>query len=318
MEKSLLLKITDLSLRYGSAYICRGIDITLKKNDIFGIAGESGSGKSTLLKAIMDFDHYGITATKGSIEYNGENILSWPDFDRKRLRGTTIGMISQNPFTNFNPIRTYSKQFRETLKSHNQWQDQKSVTETLNIFSELGLPDGNRILNSCPFEMSGGMNQRISIALSILLKPTILLADEPTSALDVSSESQLVKQFQQLNKKHGVSMLFVSHNLSVIARLCNKIAIMYGGKILEYGDTRKVLLEPAHPYTKSLLRAIPKINKDRPEGLEGVPPLQVNDSDKCPFFSRCPIASCLCQERDNKMNKISDDHYSRCLKKEQP
>lgn len=310
-----ILEMKDVSLSYSSVCVATGIDLRVYRGDVLGIAGESGSGKSTLLKTIIDPIGYNVEVINGKIIYKGEDMHEFSPLQYRKIKGSEIAMILQNPYSNFNPVRSYYKQFLETLKSHNRWNRSKSVKKILDVFRELGLEDGEHILRSCPYELSGGMNQRVSIALSVILEPVLLLADEPTSALDVTSASQVISQFQNLQKKYSVSMIIVSHNLSVIAKTCNKIAIMYGGRILEYGDTADVLLNPKHPYTKSLLRAIPKINNSLPEGLDGIPPVCTLTENKCCFFERCPYSSPECQYTNREMEMITQTHYSRCRKR---
>ncbi|ABR48209.1 ABC transporter related [Alkaliphilus metalliredigens QYMF] len=263
MLQNSLLQIQNLRLNYGSICIGTNISLSLNKGDVLGIAGESGCGKSTLLKSIIDPVEYGIRMSDGFIKYKGKDMSEFSCAQRREMKGTEIGIVLQNPYTTFNPIRPYRKQFAETLKSHKLWHGKASIGEILDLFNKLGLPDGKRILSSCPYEMSGGMNQRISIALSMILQPSLLLADEPTGALDVTSQSQVVEQLWRLRDITDISMIIVSHNLSLIARICDKIAIMYGGRIVEYGDIKDVLLYPNHPYTRRLLKAIPKIHGGR-------------------------------------------------------
>lgn len=313
-----ILAIENLFLAYGSSCVAADINLTLNSGEFLGIAGESGSGKSTLLKSIIDPVNYGVSVAQGSIRYKGKNMEQLSPKRRQNMKGTEIAMILQNPFGAFNPIRSYRKQFAETLKSHCRWHGEDSESEILTVLEDLGLEDGKRILASCPYEMSGGMNQRISIALAMMLKPTLLLADEPTSALDVTSESQVIAQFQKLKKQHQVTMILVSHNLSVIAKVCDKIAVMYGGRILECGDTYEVLISPVHPYTQSLMEAIPKFNASIPKGLDGVPPLSVSFSSSCCFADRCPRNTKNCQCDAHLLKKVSPTHYSSCIPEESP
>lgn len=256
-----ILEIKELQLNYGAKTITQDINITLNKGEVLGIAGESGCGKSTLLKAIIDPQSYKIEAIKGSIKYMNQELLTDTFSQHKALKGTKIGLILQNPYATFNPIRSYHKQFRETLKSHNMWSGKQTVDDIIGLFDKLGLKDGARILNSCPYEMSGGMNQRIAIALTMQLQPNLLLADEPTSALDTTSQAQVVEELSNLRKFSDVSMIIVSHNLLVLANICDKISIMRKGKIVEYGSVKEVLMYPKHMYTKCLLEAIPKMSE---------------------------------------------------------
>ncbi|QUI25314.1 ABC transporter ATP-binding protein [Vallitalea pronyensis] len=257
MSKENILEIQNLQLNYGSTCVGKHITLSLSKGESLGIAGESGSGKSTLLKAIVDPESYGVTVEKGRIQYKGMMVSEWTPAERQKIKGTEIGMILQNPYTNFNPIRPYKKQFAETLKSHNMWQGKKSISAIQALFKQLGLDDGRRILSSCPYEMSGGMNQRISIVVSMMLQPSLILADEPTSALDAASQAQVVEELWHLRKMSELSMIMVSHNLSMIAQICDTVAIMHKGQIVEFGDIREVLLAPKHWYTNQLLKAIP-------------------------------------------------------------
>lgn len=254
-----ILEIENLSLSYMHINVVNNINFSVNKGEVYGIVGESGSGKSTILKAIIDPSEYGISINKGIIKYKGQNMSEFSKKEYDQLKGTNIMLITQNPYDNFNPIRSYYKQFLETLKSHNMWQGQKTVQKILKIFRELGFLDGDKILKSCPYELSGGMNQRMSIALSIILKPELVLADEPTSALDVVNSFQVIEQLKYLSDKYKVSIILVSHNLSVITRICDSVAIMNNGNILESGNTRNILLNPKNSYTKELINAIPTI-----------------------------------------------------------
>lgn len=255
-----VLEIKNLRLNYGSICVASDLSFSLKKGDVLGIAGESGCGKSTLLKAIIDPDGFGVMIADGAIFFKDKKMSEFSYDEHRRVKGIEIGVVLQNSSSTFNPIRSYRKQFSETLKSHKLWRGKASIDEILDVFKKLGLHEGKRILESCPYEMSGGMNQRIAIALAMILKPTLLLADEPTSALDVRSQSQVVDQLWRLKEISDVTMIIVSHNLSVLADLCDKIAIMHKGKIVEFGDAKDILLYPNHPYTRRLLNAVPKIS----------------------------------------------------------
>lgn len=265
--KKAILEISKLSLSYAEKMVMKDFDLSLEYGDILGIAGESGSGKSTLLKGIVDPSGFGL-ACQGSVLYKNHDISSSDTSHINHLLKNEINMIPQNPYGSFNPIRTFKKQFKETLKSHDLWDKNESITEILDVFHKLGLPNPVGILDSYPFEMSGGMNQRITIALNLILKTKLLLADEPTSALDIITQAQVLNEFRMLKNISDISMILVSHNLSVLAELCNKIIIMKDGEVVEQGITKEIFMNPKHAYTKSLLEADPalglysQVNKD--------------------------------------------------------
>ena len=232
--------------------------------------------------------------------------------ERRRLAGREIGMIYQNPSAAFNPIRTYRKQFTEMMKSFGSYEKEKAEREILDLFARLNLPDGKRILDSCPYELSGGMNQRVAIAAAMLPGPRLLLADEPTSALDVTTQKQVVDELQNLRKMAGMTMLLVTHNLGVAAKLADTIGIMYAGRLVEYGETKKVLNHPLHPYTRKLLAAIPTIGGRLPEGLDGQPPLYGACQRGCVFWERCTQCNEACKEKPYRLTEAEPGHFASC------
>ena len=262
-----LLEIKDLEAGYDDLKIISDINLKVKKGEILGIVGESGSGKSTLLKSIMQIRETGVKVFKGEILFNGNSILNLPKKENRMMRGNHIGVIFQNPGASLNPTRKIKKQFEETLKSHKT--DLKDFEEAvLNLFEKLNLKNGRRILNSYPFELSGGMNQRVAIAIAMILNPELLLADEPTSALDAPIQYQVIEEMIKIRNDFKNSIVVITHNMGVVSKMADNVAIMYGGRILEYGDVKKILKEPKHPYTKALLDAIPKLNGNIPKSID--------------------------------------------------
>lgn len=312
-----ILEIENLALGYDSKKICSRINLQLSENEILGIAGESGSGKSTLLKAIIDPAAYNIRVGAGEIKYKSQPMSKLSKKERRLMKGSEIAMILQNPYANFNPIRKYKKQFKETLKSHKRWRGQELLKEIVDLFGDLGFKEPRRILESCPYQMSGGMNQRIAIAMALLLKPRLLLADEPTGALDATLKHQVLQEMLNLHRHLQVAMITVSHDLSVLAQVCDKTAIMYAGHILEYGETAEVLLKPSHPYTLSLIKAIPKIGPEMPVGVPGTPPSEIGGLRGCPFAPRCAYAAGKCVTQDYRLEKVCEGHFSACRKVEE-
>ncbi|MCC8137149.1 MAG: ABC transporter ATP-binding protein [Clostridiales bacterium] len=274
-----LIAAEHLSLSYGSAApVVSDVSFSIVPGEIFCIVGESGSGKSTLLKAIMNPEEFGVRICGGEIQ-NASFLMRT---DRKKGRGKDagIGMIFQNPGASFNPVRTYRKQFQETLKSNGLFRGEETWQEVLCMLDSLGLADGGRILDSCPYEMSGGMNQRIAIALTMLLRPRLILADEPTSALDVTLQEQVLDELLRARELYGTAILLVTHNLGVAAKMADRIAVMREGRFVECQSAENVLHSPEDSYTKELLAAVPRIPQNtsksqsvfsgsRPEGRSG-------------------------------------------------
>lgn len=306
--KEAILSVRHVSLTYGKGLVAANLSLSLSKGETFCIVGESGCGKSTLLKAILG--NQSVKVRTGKIYYEGEDITELPAAKRRKILGTGIGFVPQEPAGSFNPIRTYEKQFRETLNSHGLTFDRN---EAIRCFELLSLNQGDRILRSRPYEMSGGMNQRIAIALCLLLRPRILLCDEATSALDVTTQLTVIQELEAFQKANDAAMLLITHNLGLAARLGDRIGIMYGGHMVEYGNTEDIIHNPAHPYTRCLLQAVPKITGEPIVGLDGQPPLNGGEMEICTFLERCPWAKkCGC-DGTYRMHDLGNGHYSHCI-----
>lgn len=309
-----LLHIEDLSVSYGARDMIAGINMDMEPGEIVCLAGESGCGKSTLLKSIMNLPVFQTEITKGCIIFDGKDMNALPEKERIRMSGPEIGMVQQLLNGAFNPLRTYEAQFKETFTSHDMEYNEEKVLET---FVSLNLPDGERILKSRPFEMSGGMNQRIVIALTVLMEPKLLLCDEPTSALDVTTQKQVIEELMVMRDIRNTAILLVTHNLGVASAMADKIGIMYSGRMVEYGDTKKVLKNPAHPYTRALISAIPDFSFNLPVGLEGFPPLDGAVREDCAFKERCKCGTSCKNEMPHKLKQVSEGHMAACLLKEE-
>lgn len=259
--KDLLLEMKDLCVSYGDYEALHSYDLELSPGEIHVIAGESGSGKSTILKALLGLTSYSAEVTGGSMSFAGRDVLSLSDKERRELLGDEIGLIAQNPAASFNPLRTFQKQFEETLESHGKKLDEHEI---FHVFKTLGLPTDGRVLSSCPYEVSGGMCQRIAIALLMLLRPRLLLCDEVTSALDVTTQKQVADELLRLRDETGMGILLVTHNLGLAAYMADTISILQNGDCVEsgpvgghYRNTPGVLSDPQHDYTKKLLHDVP-------------------------------------------------------------
>lgn len=257
-----LLRMQDVCIAYGNTEVVHGISFHMNPGGVFCLAGESGSGKSTVLKAILGLPAYLSDVTSGSIRFRGRELPDRAGRERPRLLGTEIGMVQQNPAASFNPIRTFEKQYRETLTSHGVPFDTDRI---VGAFRKMNLPADISLLKRCPYEVSGGMNQRLAIALMMLLQPRLLLCDEVTSALDVTTQKQVADELLALRDETGLGILLVTHNLGLAARMADNIGILHGGTLVESGPVRDVLGNPQADYTKELIRAVPDLNRRLPE-----------------------------------------------------
>ena len=255
-----MLEIKDLTIQYGDkAPVVENFSLSLKKGEIITIVGESGSGKSTVLSSILGLLPNGGKIISGDIIYNGESMLSKSLNQWRELRGTEITMISQDSGGTLNPIRKIGKQFVEYIQTHSKM----SVKEAKDMFSKVNLPDPEIIMKSYPHQLSGGMKQRVGIAMALTFHPKIILGDEPTSALDVITQAQIVKEIMDLRKKFDTSIIMVTHNLGVAAYISDKIIVMQNGKIVDAGNKNEVIENPKSEYTKKLLEAVPEIGGER-------------------------------------------------------
>ena len=265
-----LLTIQELCAGYGSSNILKNISFELCPGEILCIVGESGCGKSTLLKAIMGSDP-GLRISSGRIILDGEDLTAHSDNRHLKLASQITGMVFQNPGAAFNPIRSFRKQFRETLISHGLYKKDRFSKQVEQAFSKLGLSDSARILDSCPYEVSGGMNQRILLALILMLEQKLLLADEPTSALDATVQLQVAEEFLKIRQQNAVAQIIVTHNIALARFLGDRIGVMYGGELVELAEAESVLENPQHPYTKALLAAVPSLDGKMPESIKWSP-----------------------------------------------
>ena len=251
-----LLDICNVNITYDKKNIVSDVSLSIDEGQILGIVGKSGCGKSTLLKAILNILPDNASLTSGKIFYKGQNLNDLSKKAWQEIRGRQISMIFQNAKTSFCPVRTIGQQLYETIAEHSAYTKKEIFAQAIDLFDKIRLQDGKKILNSYPFELSGGTNQRIAIAIAMLLKPKLLLADEPTSALDVVSQMQVIKEMMKLQQIFQTSIILVSHNINLVSRVANKIAIMQEGKIVEYNFTKQIMHNPQHQFTKELLQSI--------------------------------------------------------------
>lgn len=320
MERQGLVRIENIKKYYPTrkSYFKRstgyvkavdGVSLTIAKREILGLVGESGCGKTTLGRVILRLEE----PTEGTIIYDGLNVL---DLDKGKLRRLREEMqiIFQDPYSSLNPRYTVSQLIREPLIIHRKGDSSSQKERVLQLVKEVGLKEEH--LNRYPHEFSGGQRQRIGIARALSLNPRLLVCDEPVSALDVSIQAQVINILQELQKKLGLTYLFISHDLSVVEHLCNRIAVMYLGRIVELSPTRILYDQARHPYTKALLAASPIANPNLKRGriiLQGDVPSPITPPAGCHFHTRCPEAYNRCREETPILHEVAPDHLVRCF-----
>jgi oligopeptide/dipeptide ABC transporter ATP-binding protein len=310
--KSPLLEVRDLKVSSRNLEILKGISLVMNKGEILGLAGESGSGKSTLLKCLICLLAPGLAVTRGSLSFDGIDILNLSPKNMRRLRGSRLTLVSQNAVEALNHNRTIGKHFLETMRSHRKISKKQALSEAAALMASLDLIDPERILASYPFELSGGMNQRVLIALAMIMNPDLMLADEPTSALDAAVQAQVVAEMLKLRERYGAAILIVTHNLGVLAHMAESVGIMYAGRIVEYGRKEAVLETPKHPYTKALIEAIPDLDGNIKATLGNGAPSPGEESPGCAFAPRCHEALDICSLRNPELLTIGQNHQLAC------
>ncbi len=259
--KTPLLDVRHVEISYNGRPAVQDVSFQVESGEILGIVGESGSGKSTLIKAAMGLLGIGGAVTKGDIYYNGRNVIDAKPDEIRRMRGPAMGMIFQDTGASLCPVRSIGDQLYESVNQHEKASREEVRQRALDLFEKMRLPDGDRILNSYPFELSGGMNQRVGILMAMVLRPKLLFADEPTSALDVTVQAQVVREMMQMREAYGTGIVIVTHNIGVVEYMADNIAVMYRGNLVEYGKKEDVIYHPREDYTKRLIGSVLRVNR---------------------------------------------------------
>ena len=270
MKNKVILELHNVNVSYKENIAVKNISMEIKESEIVGIVGESGSGKSTLIRSIINLLGKQGKVNSGEIWFDNRNLLSLSQLKMRQIRGKEISMVLQNPELSLDPLWTIGNLFYESMRFHGNISKNDSLHRGEELLRSLSMEDTSRILKSYPFELSGGMCQRVAIAIAMANNPTLLLADEPTSALDVTVQNQVIETMIQMRDMFSTAILMVSHNIGAIARVADVIGVMYRGELVEWGKKNDVLYHPTHEYTKSLIRAIPKMDGTLPEGKEDV------------------------------------------------
>ena len=324
MKKENILEIKNLTVDFmtvrGIVYAVQGADIEVRKGEIHGIVGESGCGKSVTSKSVLRLHDDKLTRYGGEISLEGDNgltdVLKLDGKQLRKYRGSDAAMIFQDPMTSLNPIMKAGEQIAEMLRAKKKLDRKQAKAQVIEMFEKIGITPAEKRYSQYPFEMSGGMLQRIMIAMALICKPRLLIADEPTTALDVTIQAQILKLIKTLQKESGTSVIFITHNLGVVAEICDSVTVMYAGRAAESGSVTDIFDKPAHPYTKALLESNPKESdtQKRMKYIEGSPPLLYEKFSQCPFAPRCKYADENCKKELPKTYKIDDGHTSACVK----
>ena len=314
-----LLEIKNLTVELmstrGIVYALSGVDLSVRPGEIHGVVGESGCGKSMTAKSILRLHNPQRSRMNGSIRFEDKEILSLSNREMEKLRGTEISMIFQDPMTSLNPLMTIGDQIADMYRFHTGASKAEGREKAQDLLAKVGIEPAAKRCRQYPFELSGGMQQRVMIAMSIACSPKLLIADEPTTALDVTIQAQILELLQQLSADLGMSILLITHNFGVVAETCDRISVMYAGKVVETGETRALLRGACHPYSRALIASIPGggARGSRLETIPGSPPALFEPPLSCMFAPRCPYADDRCRQGYPAMADCGGGHLAACF-----
>jgi oligopeptide transport system ATP-binding protein len=306
---------TSFFTHMGEVQAVRGISFDVEKGDILGIVGESGSGKSVTSLSIMGLVDQPGKITEGSIIFDGKELVNLTHQELSEIRGNDMSMIFQDPMTSLNPVFRVGNQIKEILKTHTEMTKEERHERALELLKLVNIPEPETRIKQYPHQFSGGMRQRAMIAMAISCNPKLLIADEPTTALDVTIQAQIIDLLKKLKDTQDLSIMIITHDLGVIAEICNKVIVMYGGLVMEQGSVFHIFDHPEHPYTKGLHQSVPKNvtgEKKRLVPIDGTPPDLLEPPTGCPFYPRCAHAMEVCRQKRPPLFKIEPDHLAAC------
>lgn len=314
-----LVDINNLRLSFftpaGEVKALNDVSIHLKEGEVLGVVGESGSGKSVTAYTLMDLVPNPGRVISGTVVFNGQNITGLNEQTMQKIRGNEESIIFQDPLTSLNPVYTIGNQILEVIRLHTNKDKKQALERAEELLSLVGINEPKKRLKQYPYQLSGGMRQRVMIAIALACEPKLLIADEPTTALDVTIQAQILELMMDLKNKIGMSIIMITHDLGIVSNMCDRIAVMYGGKVVEYGTADDVFYRPSHEYTKGLLNSIPKLvenEKKRLIPIEGTTPDMLNPPAGCPFSPRCASCMKICLSDMPPPTFFDDIHYSAC------
>jgi peptide/nickel transport system ATP-binding protein len=313
------LVVDDLRVEFpterGVVKAVDGVSFAVRKGEILGIVGESGSGKSVTALSILRLLRPPGRITGGRVVFNGRDLSTIPDAEMQKLRGAEIAMVFQDPMTSLNPVIKTGWQIAEPFRLHRRMRKSEALVRATGLISRVDIPDPARRAAQYPHEFSGGMRQRAMIAMGISINPAVLIADEPTTALDVTIQAQILDLLRELNRESGTAIILITHNFGVVASMCDRVVVMYAGRVVEQGPVVEVFAKPEHPYTWSLLQSIPRLDLGDRQPLrviEGSPPDLARSPSGCKFHPRCPFRVQKCADLEPALEDIGPDREARC------
>jgi len=314
-----LLTVQDLNLEFktsrGVLKALNGISFDVRRGEVFGLVGETGCGKTVTGLSILRLLPRSARITQGVVTFDSTNLLDLPASEMEQVRGGKIAMIFQDPSSSLNPVFTIGSQMTRVIRQHTDLNAKQAATRAAEMLEAVGLPDVKRVLNSYPHQLSGGQQQRVMIAMALSCRPQLLIADEPTTALDVTIQAQILKLLRDLQKQFDISVILITHNLGVVAQTCDRLAVLYAGRVAEIGYTRDIFTHPQHPYTRGLMNAIPKPGSrgKKMAAIPGTVPSNPGALPGCPFAPRCEFAFERCRVEIPALSKVDENHLAACF-----
>lgn len=320
MKNTPLLEVKNLKTHFqterGKVTAVNGVSFSIQQGEIIGIVGESGCGKSVMSQSILRLlEHTDAVSYDGEVLFEGRNLLDLSLKELRTVRGNDISIIFQDPLTSLNPVYTIGNQITEVLRLHQKLSKKEAKQKAIELLRLTGISAPEQRVNDFPHELSGGMQQRASIAMALACEPKLLIADEPTTALDVTIQAQIIELITELNEKLNMAVLFITHDLGVVSEICTGVKVMYLGQIVEEATTDQLFTGPLHPYTQGLIESIPRMDSDREEKLhviDGVVPPLSNVPQGCGFSTRCPYADDQCRQQQPPLETFEEGHTVKC------